>query len=191
MKKQKIGFAITGSFCTFKQAETTITSLVEAGFEVVPIMSFNASSINTRFGNAKDWIEIFEGITKNKVINSIEGAEPIGPKKLVDAIIIAPCTGNTLAKIAVGITDTPVTMAAKSLLRNSLPLVIAVSTNDGLSSSAKNIGVLLNRKNIYFVPFNQDDPTGKPRSLVADFSKIPQTLEYSFIGQQIQPLILF
>ncbi len=191
MDKTKIGFALTGSFCTFEAAKNSIMLLMENGFEVVPIMSYNASGLDTRFGSAQQWIQTLEAITGNHVIKTLQAAEPIGPKKLVDAIIIAPCTGNTLAKLALGITDTPVVMAAKSLLRNSLPLIIAVSTNDGLSNSGKNIGMLMNYRDVFFVPFKQDDPNTKPRSLVADFTKIPQTLNLALSGRQIQPIIVF
>ncbi|MCM1328661.1 MAG: dipicolinate synthase subunit B [Ruminococcus sp.] len=187
---KKIGFAVCGSFCTFKKAFAELERLAETGAEVTAIMSFNAASLDTRFGKAAEHIAYLEKITQKKVIKTIEDAEPVGPKKMFDVMIIAPCTGNTLAKLAYGIIDTPVTMAAKSHLRNARPLVIAPSTNDGLSGSAKNIGALLNYKNVYFVPFAQDDFSGKPRSLVADFTQIPGALENALNGIQRQPLLV-
>lgn len=187
---KKIGFAVCGSFCTFKKAFAELERLIAAGADVTAIMSFNAAVLDTRFGNAAEHIAYLERITQRKVIKTIEEAEPVGPKKMFDAVIIAPCTGNTLAKLAYGIIDTPVTMAAKSHLRNARPLVIAPSTNDGLSGSAKNIGALLNYKNVYFVPFAQDDAEAKPRSLVADFGQIPNALVQAFKGIQLQPILV-
>ena len=184
-----IGFALTGSFCTFSKVVPEIKRLTEHGAEVYPVMSEMASVTDTRFGTAQDFINEIKSITGRPIINSIKGAEPIGPKHYLDALVIAPCTGNTLAKLANGITDTPVTMAAKAHLRNGGPIVIAVSTNDGLGGSAKNIGLLMNMKNIYFVPFGQDDPVKKPNSLVADMTKIAPTLENALDGIQIQPLL--
>ena len=189
LKGKKIGFAICGSFCTFKKAFAQLQSLIDAGAEVTAVMSFNAAALDTRFGKAEDHIAALEKMTGREVIKTIVGAEPIGPKRMFDALVIAPCTGNTLAKLAMGITDTPVTMAAKSHLRNSSPLVIAVSTNDGLSGSAKNIGALLNYRNIYLVPFGQDDPEGKPRSLVADFERLPEAVSAALDGVQLQPML--
>lgn len=185
----RIGFAITGSFCTFSKAFHEAELLTDLGAELIPIMSFNASTLDTRFGTAKEHMDRLENICKRRVINTIESAEPIGPKKMTDIMIVAPCTGNTMAKLAQSITDTPVTMAVKSHLRNSLPVVIAVSTNDALSGSAKNIGILQNLKNYYFVPMNQDDSTQKPTSIVADYSQIPMTIVNSLDGKQIQPII--
>lgn len=190
LKGKKIGFAVCGSFCTFKKAFAELERLADAGAEVTAIMSFNAAGLDTRFGKAAEHIARLEKITQKKVIKTIEDAEPVGPKKMFDAMIIAPCTGNTLAKLAYGIIDTPVVMAAKSHLRNARPLLIAPSTNDGLSGSAKNIGALLNYKNIYAVPFAQDDFAAKPRSLVADFERIPEALEQALNGVQIQPILL-
>lgn len=187
---KKIGFALTGSFCTFSKAIEQIKKLVELGAEVLPIMSYNSYNLDTKFGNANEHIEKIESTTKNKIINTIQGAEPIGPQRLTDVMIIAPCSGNTIAKLANGITDTPVLMAAKSHLRNDNPLVIAISTNDGLSGSAENIGKLLNRNNYFFVPFRQDNPITKPRSLVFDSNYIVKTLESSLDREQIQPMIL-
>lgn len=187
---KKIGFAICGSFCTFSQVLPLVASLCEMGAEVYPIMSETACSTDTRFGRASDFMEFLEDTTKNKIINSVKGAEPIGPKAYLDALIVAPCTGNTLAKIANGITDSSVSMAAKANLRNQRPLIIAVSTNDGLGANAKNIGLLLPARNVYFVPFGQDDFSGKPQSLVADMTKIPETLMHALDGKQIQPVLL-
>jgi dipicolinate synthase subunit B len=189
MENTTVGFALTGSYCTFKSVIPQIETLKQAGFEVVPIMSENAAVTNTRFGRAGDFISELEKLTGKGVITAIREAEPIGPKKIIDALIIAPCTGNTLAKLASGVTDTSVTMAAKATLRNECPVVIAVSTNDGLANACKNIGNLLNYKNIYLVPFNQDDCEKKPRSLVADMSKITDTLKEALKGRQIQPVI--
>ena len=153
-------------------------------------MSENVYSTDTRFGRAQDFIAEVEGITGEKIIHTIEGSEPVGPKNILDALIIAPCTGNTLAKIAAGITDTAVTMAAKATLRNHNPLIIAVSTNDGLGANAKNIGMLLNTENVYFVPFCQDAPVKKPESLVAHMNLIGETLKEAAEGRQIQPVIM-
>ncbi len=184
LKGKNIGFAMTGSFCTFAKVFEELPRLLETGANVLPIFSQNAQSTDTRFGKAIDFIEKIENLTQNKIIKTISEAEPIGPKKLLDALIIAPCTGNTL-----GITDTTVTMAAKSTIRNQKPVIIAVSTNDGLGASAKNIGMLLNMKNIYFVPFNQDDPIKKEKSLVADMSQIVKTAELALEEKQLQPII--
>ncbi len=185
-----IGFALCGSFCTFKTVFEEIETLKNSGYNIVPIMSENSYSLDTRFGKAAHWIELFEEITGNKVIHTIPEAEPIGPKKLLDALIIAPCTGNTLGKLALGITDSCVTLAAKAHLRNQRPLIIAPSTNDALSASSKNIGTLLNYKNVYFVPFGQDSFSKKPNSAVAEFSLIQETLEEALNAKQIQPIIL-
>ncbi len=185
-----IGFAICGSFCTFKTVFSEIKRLKNLGFNIIPIMSENSYTLDTRFGDAIYWRALLKEITGNDIIHTIPKAEPIGPKKLLDALIIAPCTGNTLAKLAWGVTDTCVTLAAKAHLRNGRPLLIAPSTNDALANAAKNIGTLLNYKNIYFVPYGQDSYAGKPNSMVADFSLIPDTLDAALKGVQIQPLIL-
>ncbi len=185
-----IGFAICGSFCTFKSVFEEIEKLQKLDYKIVPIMSENSYTLDTRFGDAVYWRARFKDITGADVIHTITKAEPIGPKKLLDALIIAPCTGNTLAKLSNGVTDTAVTLAAKAHLRNARPLIIAPSTNDALSNAAKNIGSLLNYKNIYFVPYRQDSYSAKPNSMVADFSLIPDTLESALKGTQIQPLIL-
>ena len=184
-----IGFAMCGSFCTFSDI-FPIMEEVARQHRVIPILSFASASINSRFGTAADHIRQAEEICGQRVLCSIEAVEPIGPKKLLDALIIAPCTGNTLAKLAHSIADTPVTMAAKSHLRNGRPVIVAISTNDALAGAAENIGKLLSRKNYFFVPFGQDDPLKKPTSIVADFTKIPQTLAAALAGQQIQPILL-
>ena len=184
-----IGFAMCGSFCTFSKAFDAAQQLVSLGANVIPIMSFNARTISSRFGTAEENAQRLENICKNKIIANIETAEPIGPQKLLDVLVIAPCTGNTLAKLAVGITDTPVTMAVKSHIRNIRPVVIAISTNDALANSAKNIGMLQNYKNYYFVPYMQDDSIAKPNSLIAKYELIPQTVENALSGRQIQPVI--
>ena len=186
----KIGFVLTGSFCTFKKVIPKIKELKEKKASIIPIMSYNAYNLDTKFGKASDFINEIELITEKEIIHTIQGAEPIGPKGLTDIMIIAPCTGNAIAKLANDIIDTPATMAAKSHLRNNKPLVIAISTNNGLSGNAENIGKLLNRKNYYFVPFKQDNPITKPRSLVFDFSYIPKTIEYALKGEQISPILL-
>lgn len=188
MKQTRVGFAMCGSFCTFEKVLPQVQNLVDAGYDVTPIMSGYASSTDTRFGKAKDFTARLEQITGRKVMTTMEEAEPIGPKALLDALIIAPCTGNTLGKLANGITDSSVTMACKAHMRNGRPLILAVSTNDGLGASARNIGYLLNVRNIFFVPCNQDDYQSKPASLVADFSQIEETLEYALKNIQIQPI---
>ena len=185
-----IGFALCGSYCTFEAVFKQIEVLKNLGYNIIPIMSKNSYTLDTRFGDAAHWRERMRDITGNRIIHTIPSAEPIGPKKLLDALIIAPCTGNTLAKLATGVTDTCVTLAAKAHLRNARPLLIAPSTNDALSNAAKNIGCLLNYKNIYFVPYGQDSFQGKPNSMVADFTLIPQTLELALTGQQIQPIVI-
>lgn len=190
LKNVKIGFALTGSFCTFSKTIEQIKNLVNLGAEVIPIMSYNSYALDTKFGEASEHIKQIEEITKKHIIHTIQEAEPIGPKKLTDIMIIAPCSGNTIAKLANGITDTTVVMAAKSHLRNQKPLVIAISTNDALSGSAENIGKLLNRKHYYFVPFRQDNPITKPNSLVFDSKSIIETLEKALELEQIQPIIL-
>jgi len=190
LKDKKVGFILTGSFCTFSQVIPEIQHILDEGAEVIPIMSANAKNMDTKFGKAQDFIEQIEKMTNKKIIATIQTAEPIGPKQLTDIMLIAPCTGNTIGKLANGITDTPATMATKSHLRNCNPVVIAVSTNDGLSGSAENIGKLLNRTNYYFVPFRQDNPITKPRSLVFDAKYIVPTLETALDREQIQPILL-
>ncbi len=190
LEGKKVGFVMTGSFCTFKSTIPQMKKIIENGASIVPIMSFNAYNLDTKFGKANDFIKEIEDITGNKIIHTIPDAEPIGPKKMTDIMIIAPCTGNTIAKLVNGITDTPATMAAKSHLRNNNALVIAVSTNDALSGNASNIGTLLNRHNYFFVPFRQDNPITKPRSLVFDPEYIVKTLELALDKEQIQPILL-
>ncbi|MGE4485813.1 MAG: dipicolinate synthase subunit B [Oscillospiraceae bacterium] len=189
MSKLRAGLALCGSYCTYDRTMAAAEKLV-GRYDLMAIMSENAASTDTRFGKAADFIQKLEAFTGKPVITSIATAEHIGPKALLDVLVIAPCTGNTLAKLALGITDTSVTMAAKAHLRNGRPVVIAVSTNDGLSGSASNIGALLGRKNVYFVPFGQDDPVKKPCSLVADFTRIEDTIENALEGRQIQPILL-
>ena len=191
MKKTSIGFAMTGSFCTFERVLKQMEALVRRGYEVVPVLSFNAGMLDTRFMTAEDLRARIVEITGNEPIDTLAGAEPIGPKKMTDVFLIAPATGNSLAKLAGGIYDTPALLGAKSHLRNDRPLVLAVSTNDGLGAAAQNIGRLLNVRNIYFVPFGQDDPVKKPRSLVADFSQIPRTIAAALSGVQMQPMLSY
>lgn len=190
LEGKKVGFVVCGSFCTYKKAFDAAQELVRLGCNVFPIMSFNARNLSTRFGNADENAALLEEICKNKIICTIEQAEPIGPNRLFDILIVAPCTGNTLAKLAVGITDTPATMAVKSHIRNQRPVVIAISTNDALANSAKNIGTLQNFKNYYFVPYGQDDSEAKPTSLIADYKKIPETLKEALKGKQLQPILI-
>ncbi len=189
LKGKTVGFAMTGSFCTFSRVMNELSKLSETGADIVPIMSETAYSTDTRFGRAEDFRNKMEELCKNKIIKTVKEAEPIGPKSYLDLLIIAPCTGNTLAKLANGITDTGVTMAAKAHLRNAKPVLIAVSTNDGLANAAKNIGMLLNYKGIYFVPFGQDDSIKKPNSLVADMSKIIPAAESALDFKQLQPIL--
>lgn len=190
LKDKKIGFTLTGSFCTFQKVIPKMKEIKKLGAEIIPIMSFNSYNLDTKFGKAKDFIEEIENITGKEIIHTIQGAEPIGPKKMTDIMIIAPCSGNTMAKLACDIIDTPATMAAKSNLRNNRPLVIAPSTNNGLSGNAENIGKLLNRKNYYFVPFRQDNPITKPRSIVFDAEYIIKTIEFALDGEQISPILI-
>lgn len=190
MSNIRVGFCLCGSFCTYSKVIPIIEKLKNEGADVTPIMSYNAYSTDTRFGKASEHIERIEKICNKKIIYTIEQAEPIGPKKLLDILIIEPCTGNTLGKLANGITDTSVTMAAKAHLRNNRPVLIAVSTNDGLSTSAKNIGLLHNCKNIFFVPYRQDDPLTKESSLVADFDKTIIAMHNALENRQMQPIII-
>ena len=185
----KIGFAMTGSFCTLSKVIAELEVLKKQNADIIPIMSEIVWNTDTRFGKAEDFKNRVLEITGNNIIHDIKSAEPIGPKNLLDALIVAPCTGNTISKMANGITDSCVAMAAKATLRNRCPVIIAVSTNDGLGTSAKNIGILLNKANIYFVPFGQDDPKGKPDSLVADMTKISETLSLAMKGKKLQPQI--
>lgn len=189
MKDLKIGFALTGSFCTIDNVLPQMEKLVGMGADIVPISSYAMDRTDTRFGLARDFKNRIVEITGKDPITTIQGAEPIGPQALLDVLVVAPCTGNTLAKLANAITDTPVLMACKAQLRNERPLVLAIATNDGLSANAQNIGRLLGRRNIYFVPFGQDDHVKKCNSLVASNELIPETIEMALQGRQIQPLL--
>ena len=184
-----VGFALCGSFCTFSKV-FPILELLCRDYQVTPIFSEAAYSTDTRFGQAAEHIDLARELCGIDVLHTISQAEPIGPKKLFDILVIAPCTGNTLAKLSHGIADGPVTMAAKSHLRNGRPVLLAVSTNDALGAAAENIGILLSRKHYYFVPFGQDDPVEKPNSMVADFTKLPTALEAALEGRQLQPVLL-
>lgn len=184
-----VGFALCGSFCTFDAVLPVMEALAK-DHNIIPIFSANAAILDTRFGEAKSILKRVNEITGNRPITTIPEAEPIGPKKLLDILVIAPCTGNTLAKLAHSIADTPVTMAAKSHLRNGRPILIAISTNDALAGAAENIGKLLARKHYYFVPFGQDAPAKKPTSIVADFNRIPEAMAAAILEQQIQPILL-
>lgn len=186
----KVGFALTGSFCTFAKVVPELERLAAEGADILPILSEAADRFDTKFGKADEWKAKVEGIAGKPAINTIIGAEPIGPKSLLDILVIAPCTGNTLAKVANAVTDTPVTMAVKAHLRNNKPVVIAISTNDGLGGNAKNLGMLLNMKNMYFVPFGQDDPAKKVNSLVAQFDLIVPTIVEALKGKQLQPMLV-
>lgn len=185
-----VGFALTGSFCTFSKAMEQMQKLVEAGFDVLPIMSQASYDTDTRFGTAESFRDLAVSITGREIIHTIERAEPIGPKSLLDVLAIVPATGNTMAKIANGINDTPVTMAAKAHLRNGKPVLIAVSTNDALSASAQNIGRLFNTKNVFFVPMRQDDIIKKPTSLMADFGLVVPAVKAALEKRQLQPVFI-
>lgn len=186
---KKIGVAITGSFCTFQKVFPELEKLVLNGAEVIPILSGASSSIDSRFGNGKDFVKKVKEITGRNPILTISDAEPIGPKSLLDILTIIPCTGNSAAKLANGITDTPVLMAAKAHLRNEKPLLLSISTNDALGLNMKNIGILLNARNIFFVPFGQDSPVAKPNSMIADVSQFIPAVEAALEYKQIQPVI--
>ena len=188
MIKQKMGFCVCGSFCTLPRILRELEPLCGT-YDVTPILSEACATTDTRFGEARDFRDAIEQLTGKSAITTIPAAEPIGPGALFDVLVIAPCTGNTLAKLASGVTDTSVTMACKAHLRNERPIVLALSTNDGLSGNGSNIGLLLNRRFFYFVPFTQDDPTKKPNSLVADFSRIGVAIEAALAGQQLQPVL--
>lgn len=191
LKDKKVGFAMCGSFCTFKRAITALEEIAKTGADITPIMSGISSSTDTRFGTAEHFKSQIQKITGKEIITEIKDAEPIGPKNLLDILVVMPCTGNTLAKIASGIADTSVTMAVKAHLRNQKPVLIAVSTNDGLGTAAKNIAVLMNNKNIFFIPFAQDDYIKKPNSLVAIFEDAVPSIEAAFEGKQLQPVLSF
>ncbi len=189
MKQTTIGFALTGSFCTFERALQQMEELVKRGYDVLPVLSFNAGGLDTRFMTADHLRKRIVDITAHEPINTLAAAEPIGPKRMCDVYVIAPATGNSLSKLVNGQFDTPALLGAKSHLRNEKPLVLAVSTNDGLGTAAQNIGRLLSWRNTYFVPFGQDDPIKKPRSLVADFDQIPRTIAAALAGAQVQPML--
>ena len=189
MEQKTVGFAMCGSFCTYEPVLAALSMLARQ-YHIIPIMSDAACSTDTRFGTAQSFRERIERICGTSVISTLSAAEPIGPKKLLDLLVIAPCTGNTLAKLAHGIADTPVTLAAKAHLRNARPVVLAVSTNDALGANAASIGILLDRKHFFFVPFGQDSPEKKPCSLVADFSLLPETAALALAGKQLQPILL-
>lgn len=189
MEPIKVGYCLTGSYCTFQKSLAVLSQLMDDGFEVFPMMSENAYQTDTRFGKATEIIEKIEKITGKKVLSTISEVEPIGPKKYIDVMVVSPCTGNTLSKLANGITDTAATMAVKASLRNGIPVVLALATNDGLGQSAKSLGMMLPVKNVYFVPLAQDDPVKKPTSLVCDFTKVKEALLLALEGKQIQPVI--
>ena len=186
----RVGFAFCGSFCTLSRAMEALEAVKAAFGDVTPIVSETTAATDTRFGSAHEFLREMERICDRRVIQTISSAEPIGPRQLLDVLVIAPCTGNTLSKLASGTADTAVTMAAKAHLRNGRPLVLAVSTNDGLGAAARNIGELLCRKHVYLVPFRQDDPAGKPTSLVADFGLVTDTVRAALQGRQLQPVLL-
>lgn len=188
LKDIRVGFAMTGSFCTIRKALVQLQKIVDTGAKVIPIVSNIVYEEDSRFISQQELMTMISSITGLNPINSIVMAEPIGPKNLTDIVVVAPCTGNTLAKLANGITDTPVTMAVKANLRNHRPVVLSIATNDALSANAKNIGALLNTKNFYFVPFVQDDAINKPTSLVADIDLLIPTITSALSGEQIQPL---
>ena len=188
MEKKRLGLALCGSYCTYDTLFAAAAPLAER-YELIPILSDTAAETDSRFGTAAEQIRRLMDLTGRTVITTIPEAEPLGPAEPLDALLIAPCTGNTLARLAHGLTDSSVTMAAKAHLRNGRPVVIALSTNDGLSGSAENLARLLNRKQFYFVPFGQDDPVKKPYSLQADFSRLSETVEAALRGEQLQPLL--
>ena len=185
-----IGYGITGSFCTFAKTRKEVVQLTEMGANVIPIFSYQAQSCDTRFGSAKEFVEGICEITGNEGIKTMQQAEPIGPNNFLDIMVIAPCTGNSAAKLCNGITDTPVLMASKAHMRNGKPLVIAISTNDALGVNFKTIGCLMNMKNIYFVPFGQDNYKSKPNSMIAKMELLPDTIELAMRGKQIQPILV-
>lgn len=190
MKKPVIGFAMCGSFCTFAPVLEALEELHTVFPDIIPIMSDTSYETDSRFGDASSFRERLEAICSHEILHTIPQVEPIGPKALLDALVIAPCTGNTIAKLANGIADTPVTLAAKAHLRTGRPLVIALATNDALSGNAESLAKMLTRKNVYFVPLSQDDPKKKPYSLVCDFKRVDETIALALEGQQIQPLFI-
>ena len=188
-KKGCLAFAVCGSFCTLEDALGAAQALTAQGWTLLPVMSFAAQQ-DTRFGTGESWRQRLQAVTGHPVLDTLQAVEPLGPRRLAQALVVAPCTGATLARLAAGLSDTPVTLAAKSLLRVGSPVVLAVSTNDGLGAAAENIGRLLPRKHIYFVPFGQDDPEKKPASLVADFDRLPDALAAALEGRQLQPVLV-
>lgn len=190
LEEKRIGFVMTGSFCTFRKTIDELKKIVKLGAKVVPIMSENSYTMDTKFGKARDFINEIEDITGTKILHTIQEVEPLGPKDMLDILVVAPATGNTMAKLANDIIDNSATMAVKSHLRKEKPVVIAISTNNGLSGAGENIGKLLNRKHYYFVPFRQDNPITKPRSVVFNPSYLIKTIEYALDGEQIQPILL-
>lgn len=192
MKRQLCGtvaFAVCGSFCTLGAAVAQAEQLVRQGWELLPVMSYAASGLNTRFGRADEWKNRLETLTGHRVLDTLQDVEPLGPRQLARALVVAPCTGTTLARLAAGLSDTPVTLAAKSLLRVGCPVLLAVSTNDGLGASGENIARLMQRKHYYFVPYGQDDAAQKPQSLKANLTLLPAALEAALHGQQLQPVL--
>lgn len=192
MKRQLCGtvaFAVCGSFCTLGAAVAQAEQLVRQGWELLPVMSYAASGLNTRFGRADEWKARLETLTGHRVLDTLQDVEPLGPRQLARALVVAPCTGTTLARLAAGLSDTPVTLAAKSLLRVGCPVLLAVSTNDGLGASGENIARLMQRKHYYFVPYGQDDPQAKPQSLKARFALLPAALDAALEGRQLQPVL--
>jgi dipicolinate synthase subunit B len=186
----KIGFAFTGSFCTFAKVIPELDRIAAEGADILPVISQAVDQYDTKFGRADEWKTKIEAIAGKKLVKTVVDAEPIGPKALLDIMVVAPCTGNTLGKLANGITDTPVTMACKAHLRNGRPLLLAIATNDGLGANAKNLGLLLNAKNVFFVPFGQDDPVKKCNSLVARFDLLVPAIQKALKGEQLQPLLI-
>lgn len=184
-----IGYSFCGSFCTLGRSLKVLRRLASEGNSILPIMNDSVYGTDTRFGTAEEFKKTVESVCGRKIVHTIVEAEPIGPKMALDMLVICPCTGNTLAKIASGITDTPVTMAAKAQLRSDRPVVIALATNDALSANLENIGALMKRKNVFFVPMSQDDPKQKPHSLVCDFERVRETMMSAFAGRQIQPVM--
>ena len=187
---KNIGFAITGSFCTFDKTLAAIRGLTDKGYNVLPILSFAVLNTDTRFFAAADFYSAVRKLTGNEPVASLSAAEPVGPKNLIDILVIAPCTGNTMGKLAGAITDTPVTMVAKAHMRNNKPLVLGISTNDGLGLNMRNLGVLMAAKGVYFIPFGQDDPVNKPKSLIADWGLLEATIADAAEGRQVQPILL-
>ena len=187
--RSRAAFAVCGSFCTLGAAAAQAEQLVRQGWELLPVMSYAASGLNTRFGRADEWKARLETLTGHRVLDTLQDVEPLGPRQLARALVVAPCTGTTLARLAAGLSDTPVTLAAKSLLRVGCPVLLAVSTNDGLGASGENIARLMQRKHYYFVPYGQDDAAQKPQSLKADLTLLPAALEAALHGQQLQPVL--